>query len=83
VHDHPVLGIHDFWLFAASGIVLTITPGPDTLYILGRSIAQGRRAGMLSVLGISTGILIHTAAAAECCCGLTRAIRAPRRRCRR
>jgi RhtB (resistance to homoserine/threonine) family protein len=64
VHDCSVLGIHDFWLFAASGIVLTITPGPDTLYILGRSIAQGRRAGMLSVLGISTGILIHTAAAA-------------------
>lgn len=59
-----VLGIHDFWLFAASGVVLTLTPGPDTLYILGRSVAQGRRAGMLSVLGISTGILIHTAAAA-------------------
>jgi RhtB (resistance to homoserine/threonine) family protein len=59
-----VLGIHDFWLFAASGVVLTLTPGPDTLYILGRSFAQGRRAGMLSVLGISTGILIHTAAAA-------------------
>jgi RhtB (resistance to homoserine/threonine) family protein len=59
-----VTGIHDFWLFVASGIVLNITPGPDTLYILGRSIAQGRRAGMLSVLGISSGILVHTMAAA-------------------
>ncbi|MDB5174314.1 MAG: Lysine exporter protein [Phycisphaerales bacterium] len=59
-----MLGIHDFWLFAASGVVLTITPGPDTLYILGRSIAQGRRAGVLSVLGISTGIMVHTTAAA-------------------
>src|SRR3954447_14216562 len=41
-----------------------MTPGPDTLYIVGQSVAQGRRAGLLSVLGISTGILIHTAAAA-------------------
>jgi RhtB (resistance to homoserine/threonine) family protein len=60
----PVLGIHDFWLFVASGLLLNLTPGPDTLYILGRSLAQGRRAGVLSVLGISTGVLIHTAAAA-------------------
>ena len=57
-------GIHDFWLFVVSGVVLNITPGPDTLYILGRSIAQGRRAGVLSVLGISSGIVIHTGAAA-------------------
>src|SRR4051812_41460271 len=59
-----VLGIHDFWIFVVSGIVLNITPGPDTLYIVGRSIAQGRRAGMLSVLGISSGVMIHTTAAA-------------------
>jgi threonine/homoserine/homoserine lactone efflux protein len=59
-----VLGIHDFWLFVASGIVLNMTPGPDTLYIVGQSVARGRRAGLLSVLGISTGVLIHTAAAA-------------------
>src|SRR4051812_47389821 len=59
-----MLGIHDFWLFVASGVVVNVTPGPDTLYIVGRSAAQGRRAGVLSVLGISTGVLIHTAAAA-------------------
>jgi threonine/homoserine/homoserine lactone efflux protein len=59
-----VPAIHDFWLFVLSGILLNITPGPDTLYILGRTVAQGRRAGFLSVLGISSGILIHTAAAA-------------------
>ena len=63
-YNPPVLGIHDFWLFVVSGVLLNLTPGPDTLYIVGRSIAQGRRAGVLSVLGISTGVLVHTAAAA-------------------
>lgn len=59
-----MLGIHDFWLFVASGVILNITPGPDTLYIIGRSAAGGRRAGILSVLGISSGALVHTVAAA-------------------
>jgi threonine/homoserine/homoserine lactone efflux protein len=58
-----MLGIHDFWLFALSGVILNVTPGPDTLYILGRSVAQGRGAGLLSVLGIGSGILVHTVAA--------------------
>lgn len=62
--DQVVFGIHDFWLFVVSGVILNITPGPDTLYIVGRSIAQGRRAGMLSVVGISSGILVHTVGAA-------------------
>ena len=59
-----MLGIHDFGVFLATGIVLNLTPGPDTFYILGRSMAQGRSAGIASVLGISTGSLIHTFAAA-------------------
>jgi RhtB (resistance to homoserine/threonine) family protein len=59
-----MLGIHDFWLYLIAGLVLIMTPGPDTLYIVGRSVAQGRRAGMLSALGISTGSLIHTTFAA-------------------
>jgi threonine/homoserine/homoserine lactone efflux protein len=59
-----MFGIHNYWLFILSGILLNIVPGQDTLYIIGRSISQGRRAGILSVLGISTGCLIHTLAAA-------------------
>ena len=47
-----------------SGILLNLTPGQDTLYIVGRSVSQGRRAGLLSVLGIVTGCVIHTFAAA-------------------
>ncbi len=50
-------------LFLLSGILLNITPGQDTLYIVGRSLAQGRRAGLLSALGISCGCVVHTCAA--------------------
>jgi threonine/homoserine/homoserine lactone efflux protein len=59
-----MFGIHDFGVFLATGIILNLTPGPDTLYILGRSIAQGRSAGVASALGIAAGSLIHTFAAA-------------------
>ena len=47
-----MFGIHDFSLFLAAGILLNLTPGPDTVYILGRSVAQGRGAGVASALGI-------------------------------
>jgi len=59
-----MFGIHDFGLFLATGILLNLTPGPDTVYILGRSIAQGREAGIASALGISLGSIFHTCAAA-------------------
>jgi threonine/homoserine/homoserine lactone efflux protein len=59
-----MFGIHDFALFVTTGILLNLTPGPDTLYILGRSVADGRRAGVASALGISVGSLLHTGAAA-------------------
>ncbi len=59
-----MLGIHHFGVFLASCILLNLTPGPDTLYILGRTIAQGRAAGVASALGISAGCLVHTFAAA-------------------
>jgi RhtB (resistance to homoserine/threonine) family protein len=59
-----MFGIHDFGLFLATGILLNLTPGPDTVYILGRSIAQGREAGVASALGITLGSIFHTCAAA-------------------
>jgi RhtB (resistance to homoserine/threonine) family protein len=59
-----VFGIHDFAVFLTAGISLNLLPGADTMYILGRSIAQGRNAGFMSVFGISTGGLVHTWAAA-------------------
>jgi threonine/homoserine/homoserine lactone efflux protein len=51
-------------VFIGAGLLLNITPGPDVLYIVGRSIGQGRVAGLVSVLGISTGCLFHVASAA-------------------
>lgn len=59
-----MLGTHHLALFILSGLLLNITPGQDTLYIVGRSVSQGRRAGVLSALGIASGSIIHTCAAA-------------------
>jgi len=59
-----MFGTQDLALFLISGLLLNLTPGQDTFYILGRSIAQGRRAGILSVLGITSGCAVHTFAAA-------------------
>ncbi len=51
-------------LFAAAASILVFTPGPNTLYIIARSVQQGRTAGIVSSLGVETGTLIHVAAAA-------------------
>ncbi|MBA3712693.1 MAG: LysE family translocator [Pyrinomonadaceae bacterium] len=51
-------------LFAAAAAILVFTPGPNTLYIIARSIQHGRIAGIVSSLGVETGTLIHVAAAA-------------------
>ena len=59
-----MIGVHHLGLFVISGLLLNITPGQDTLYIVGRTMSQGRRAGLVSVLGIATGSAIHTLAAA-------------------
>jgi threonine/homoserine/homoserine lactone efflux protein len=53
-----------FALFAAAALALLVVPGPAVLYIVTRSIDQGRRAGMASVAGIHTGSVVHVAAAA-------------------
>ena len=59
-----MLGIHHYWLFIATAILLVITPGQDTFFILGRSLAGGRSAGIAAALGISAGSVMHTFAAA-------------------
>jgi RhtB (resistance to homoserine/threonine) family protein len=55
-----MFGIENYLGFIAAGIALNLVPGADTMYILARSISYGRKAGVYSVFGISTGILIHT-----------------------
>lgn len=59
-----MLGIHDLWLFIVSGLLLNMTPGPDTLYIVGRGATGGRRAGLVAALGIFAGCGVHILAAA-------------------
>jgi threonine/homoserine/homoserine lactone efflux protein len=49
--------------FVAAALVLLVIPGPAVLYIVARSVSQGRRAGLVSVLGISVGVLVHIIAA--------------------
>lgn len=63
-----MLGITSFSLFLVAVFLLNVTPGPDTAYIVGRSVAQGRGAGVVSALGISAGCVVHTLA---CAFGLT------------
>src|SRR3954463_6885639 len=59
-----MLGIHHYWLFIATAIVLILTPGQDTFFILGRSLAGGRSAGISAALGVSAGTVVHTILAA-------------------
>jgi len=58
------LGIHQLWLFILSGLLLNVTPGPDTAYIIGRSVQLGWRGGAAAALGISCGCLVHVLGAA-------------------
>lgn len=51
-------------LFVTAAAILLAVPGPAVLYIVGRSIGQGRNAGFVSAFGIGVGTLVHTAAAA-------------------
>jgi threonine/homoserine/homoserine lactone efflux protein len=55
------------WLFLLATLTLNVTPGPDMLYIIARSVGQGRSAGVVSALGIATGCVVHTLLVA---CGL-------------
>jgi len=58
------LGIHQLWLFVLSGVLLNVTPGPDTAYIIGRSVQLGWRGGAAAVIGICCGCLVHVFGAA-------------------
>ncbi|WP_062344579.1 LysE family translocator [Herbidospora yilanensis] len=57
--DLPTLAV-----FSVATLALLLVPGPAVVYIVTRSVAQGRAAGMVSVLGVHAGSLVHIAAAA-------------------
>jgi threonine/homoserine/homoserine lactone efflux protein len=57
-------GTQHLWLFIVSGLLLNITPGPDSLFIMARSASQGWRAGFVACWGVGAGVFVHVFAAA-------------------
>jgi threonine/homoserine/homoserine lactone efflux protein len=55
--------VHSLALFCVAALALLLVPGPAVLYVVARSVHQGRRAGLASVVGIHVGTLVHIAAA--------------------
>src|SRR5258708_25264636 len=51
-------------LFALASVLLALTPGPNLLYLISRTLCQGRRAGVVSLAGTSLGFVFHGLAAA-------------------
>ena len=56
--------VHDVLMFAAACLVMVLTPGPNMIYLISRSICQGRKAGVTSLLGVVAGFFVHMLAAA-------------------
>jgi threonine/homoserine/homoserine lactone efflux protein len=61
-------------LFMTATLALNLAPGPDMLYVSTRSLTQGRRAGVISALGIAAGAVVHTMAIASGLAALLRAL---------
>ena len=57
-----ILDINNLWLFALSVFLLSVTPGPDMAYVVGQSVANGRRAGIVSAAGVALGSCTHAIA---------------------
>jgi len=61
---------YNLLLFMTATLTLNLTPGPDMLYVIARSLSQGRAAGIVSAFGIAAGCLAHTLAVAFGLAGL-------------
>ncbi len=57
-----MMSLHSFLLFVVACFGLVLVPGPDMMYMLGRCVAQGRRAGILSAIGFNLGGYVHLTA---------------------
>jgi len=58
------MGVENFLTFIVTALFFIMTPGIDIIFILNKSIGQGRTAGVHSTLGINSGVLVHTIFAA-------------------
>lgn len=59
-----MIPIHDWLLFTGAALLMVLTPGPNMIYLISRSICQGRMAGITSLIGVVGGFLVHMTAAA-------------------
>lgn len=58
-----MIPLHDLLVFAGASLLLVLTPGPNMLYLISRSICQGRGAGVISLAGVVLGFFVHMLAA--------------------
>ncbi len=56
--------LNELLFFAGAALLMVLTPGPNMIYLVSRSLCQGRRAGVLSLFGVAAGFLVHMLAAA-------------------
>lgn len=54
-----MIPLKEIFLFAAAALILAMTPGPNMIYLISRSISQGRKSGIISLFGVICGFLFH------------------------
>lgn len=54
-----MIPLHDWLLFAGAALLMVLTPGPNMVYLVSRTLCQGRRAGTVSLLGVIAGFVVH------------------------
>jgi threonine/homoserine/homoserine lactone efflux protein len=59
-----MIPLSGFLLFAGAALLMALTPGPNMIYLISRSLCQGKRAGVTSWLGVVLGFTVHMCAAA-------------------
>jgi len=59
-----IMGIVNFTSFILASLIFVVSPGIDTMFVLNKSIIQGKKTGIYAAMGICTGVLIHTTLAA-------------------
>lgn len=59
-----MIPINELLLFAGAALFMVLTPGPNMIYLISRSICQGRKAGVISLFGVVAGFLVHVFTAA-------------------